>query len=73
MPIALRTTDGSSYTFPDEAKFIELQSEDGKIAVVIYIDAMGLVRIVTSEDKEMGRYLSLFPDRKLESVPITKG
>lgn len=56
MPIALRDLQGRAIPLPIEARFIEVQSNDRRLAAVIFTDKEGVVIVSKPGDSEFEAY-----------------
>ena len=66
--IRLRNTDGTTTALQQEARFVEICSEDGLVAAVLIDRKDGTVRMLEAGDAEMDRYIRAFPGVKLAQL-----
>ena len=61
MKLFLRKVDGTRAALPEEYKFIEVEGEEGALALVAYVSDSGRVTLVTPEEAERAAwYARLF-------------
>ena len=58
--IRLRKITGETNVLPSEFKFVELCSEDGLVAAVVWQDDIGMIHMARDGDRELQRYSALF-------------
>lgn len=58
--IRLRGTNGETAPLRPEFRFIELCSEDGLLAAVVWQDNLGAIHVARQGDPEFSRYSALF-------------
>jgi hypothetical protein len=44
----------------DSARFVEICDEEGRVAAVVFQNNNGVVRVVSTEDKEFYRYIKSY-------------
>lgn len=58
--IRVRTTDGKAYKMAESARFVEICDNAGGVAAVVFQNDKGVVRVVSTEDKEFFRYIKSY-------------
>lgn len=68
--LRIRDTSGATSEIHEKFRFIEVCDIAGKIAVLIYRDDAGAVKLVEAGTPEAQRYQNLFRSQKLEFCPV---
>ena len=68
--LRIRDTNGVASEIHEKFRFLEVCDTAGKIAVLIFVDDTGAVKLVEADTPEAERYQKLFRSQKLEFCPI---
>ena len=58
--IRVRTVEGKAYKMAETARFVEICDNEGGVAAIVFQNANGAVRVVSTEDKEFYRYVKSY-------------
>lgn len=68
--LRIRDTNGAASEIHEKFRFVEVCDISGKIAVLIFVDDAGAVKMVEAGTPEATRYQNLFRGQKLEFCPV---
>ena len=69
--IRIRDTNGKPAEIHDTFRFVEICDKAGQIAVVVYCDNAGAVKMIETKDKkEVERYEHLFRQQGVKFCPL---
>ena len=58
--VRVRTTDGSLHVLGEKARFVEICDKQGGLAVVVFINDAGVIKILSPGDDEFLRYVKAY-------------
>lgn len=68
--LRIRKTDGTAEEIREDLKFVEVCDDMGRIAVLIFRDSAGKIKVVQHNDPEAEKYRRLFKNQQIEFCPV---